>query len=159
MPERASSYPLPRHSVLRRDQTNHAPLGCKRRSRRLTNATLSQSKIECNLEATARAAGRGALQAITQPNINWRVLAIPVKSSYTCRMNYWIFQGNPDIFDIDADLAQSEEIVWQVRQEHLAKQMQSGDEGYLWWAIGRILSGVYNKLRLKTRGGSKCMSQ
>jgi hypothetical protein len=40
-------------------------------------------------------------QAITQPAISWRVLAIPVTSSYTCCMNYWIFQDNPDIFDID----------------------------------------------------------
>ena len=86
----------------------------------------------------------GLYQAITQPDINWRVLAIPVTSSYTCRMNYWIFQGNPDIFDIDTSLAQNEEIVWQVRQEHLAKlYLYDGKCAITGWTPAEVLEAAH----------------
>lgn len=61
-------------------------------------------------------------------------------------MRTWLFQANPDTFDIDGYLVDRERITWSVNQEHLARQMASGDEMYLWRAIGsagdREVSGV-----------------
>jgi len=59
----------------------------------------------------------------------------------------WLFQANPDTFDIDGYLAGGRErITWTIRQEHLADHMQVGDEVYIWRAIGsggdREVSGV-----------------
>jgi predicted RNA-binding protein with PUA-like domain len=52
-------------------------------------------------------------------------------------MNYWIFQGNPDYFEINEYLAENKEIVWSVRQKHLSEYMQPGDEVFLWRAAGK----------------------
>jgi hypothetical protein len=51
-------------------------------------------------------------------------------------MNSWIFQGNPDIFDMDTYLRKYDNILWSVRQKHLAKNMQPGDEVFIWRASG-----------------------
>ena len=52
-------------------------------------------------------------------------------------MNYWIFQGNPDVFDIDTYLRENDDIVWQIRQKHLEKDIRLGDEVYIWRAAGK----------------------
>jgi hypothetical protein len=61
-------------------------------------------------------------------------------------MTTWLFQANPDTFDIDGYLASRQRITWTVRQEHLAGQMKVGDLVYLWRAIGstgdREVSGI-----------------
>lgn len=59
-------------------------------------------------------------------------------------MNYWIFQGNPDIFDVTEYVARNNEILWSVRQAHLAQHMKPGDEVFIWRAAGKIkaISGV-----------------
>jgi predicted RNA-binding protein with PUA-like domain len=59
-------------------------------------------------------------------------------------MNYWIFQGNPDVFKVTEYLAGKDEIVWSVRQGHLAQHMKPGDEVFIWRAAGRKkgVSGV-----------------
>lgn len=59
-------------------------------------------------------------------------------------MNYWIFQGNPDGFDVTTYLSDNDDIVWSVRQEHLADFMRPGDDVFLWHATGRkgAVSGV-----------------
>ena len=61
-------------------------------------------------------------------------------------MRTWLFQANPDTFDIDGYLVGRERITWSVKQEHFATQMQAGDLVYLWRAIGsggdREVSGV-----------------
>jgi hypothetical protein len=61
-------------------------------------------------------------------------------------MRTWLFQANPDTFDIDGYLVNRERITWSVNQEHLAGQMAPGDEVYLWRAMGsasdREVSGV-----------------
>lgn len=58
---------------------------------------------------------------------------------------HWIFQANPDVFDIDAALLELEELWWrvpqytsEVRQGDLALVWRSGDEAGV-IAIGRIL--------------------
>jgi hypothetical protein len=61
-------------------------------------------------------------------------------------MRTWLFQANPDTFDIDGYLVDRERITWSVNQEHLAGQMAPDDEVYLWRAMGsggdREVSGV-----------------
>ncbi len=52
-------------------------------------------------------------------------------------MSHWIFQGNPDVFDIDTYLREKDEITWTVRQRHLADQIKVDDEVFLWRAAGR----------------------
>ena len=51
-------------------------------------------------------------------------------------MNNWIFQGNPDVFDIDTYLINNNKISWSVRQKHLASKMAPGDQVFLWRASG-----------------------
>lgn len=59
-------------------------------------------------------------------------------------MKSWIFQGNPDLFDIDTYLAQNKEVVWTVRQKELATSMKKGDEVFFWRAAGvkKAISGI-----------------
>lgn len=52
-------------------------------------------------------------------------------------MNHWIFQGNPDVFDIGTYLARNDQIRWLVRQHHYSKAMKPGDEVFLWRAAGK----------------------
>ena len=52
-------------------------------------------------------------------------------------MNYWIFQGNPDVFDIDTYLKNNSLVRWSVNQAHYAPQMHTGDEMFLWKSAGR----------------------
>lgn len=57
----------------------------------------------------------------------------------------WIFQGNPDSFDLDGYLASTDSILWTVRQKHHAPLMRPGDEVLIWRARGRdkkAVSGV-----------------
>jgi hypothetical protein len=65
-------------------------------------------------------------------------------------MNYWVFQGNPDVFDITEYLANNDDIVWSVRQGYLAEYMKPGDEVFLWRAAGRkkTIAGVVAVARL-----------
>ncbi len=51
-------------------------------------------------------------------------------------MPAWIFQGNPDRFDIDSYLGQQRDIYWSVRLESHQKQVQVGDTVYIWRASG-----------------------
>jgi hypothetical protein len=50
----------------------------------------------------------------------------------------WIFQGNPDQFDIDGFLADGEEVEWAVRQKHYASMMKVGQIVFLWKAAGKL---------------------
>lgn len=49
-------------------------------------------------------------------------------------MNAWIFQANPNRFDVDSYLATNDEIVWLAKQH--AKEMQIGDRVFIWRADG-----------------------
>lgn len=59
-------------------------------------------------------------------------------------MRTWIFQANPDTFDITAYLQSAETIYWTVQQAHLQQQMKEGDQVFLWRAAGTagVPSGV-----------------
>lgn len=52
-------------------------------------------------------------------------------------MNHWIFQANPDVFDVDTYLNTSDEILWSVRQVHYLERMGVGDKVFIWRAQGR----------------------
>lgn len=56
----------------------------------------------------------------------------------------WIFQGNPDVFPIDEYISENTNIVWSVRQKHLADSMSIGDKVFLWRAAGKnkAISGI-----------------
>ena len=52
-------------------------------------------------------------------------------------MAAWLFQGNPDTFDVDRYFADHDTVTWAVRQESLASEMHEGDRVYFWRAAGR----------------------
>ncbi len=49
----------------------------------------------------------------------------------------WIFQANPDNFDLDGYLRVTSAIKWTVRQRHLADRIAVGDRVFLWRAKGK----------------------
>ena len=51
-------------------------------------------------------------------------------------MNNWIFQANPDSFDIDSYITGNVPILWTVRQKHYQTQMSIGDRVFLWRSRG-----------------------
>jgi hypothetical protein len=59
-------------------------------------------------------------------------------------MNYWIFQGNPDIFNLNTYIKNNLKITWSVRQKHFASYMYPGDEVFIWRSAGRAneISGI-----------------
>ena len=59
-------------------------------------------------------------------------------------MNFWAFQGNPDMFDVTGYVAGVDRIVWSVRQRHFAPRMKPGDEVFLWRSAGakKEIAGV-----------------
>ena len=59
-------------------------------------------------------------------------------------MNTWIFQGNPDKFNIDEYLRQSRKIYWSVTVNKYQRELVLGDHVYLWRAKGskKAISGV-----------------
>jgi hypothetical protein len=57
-------------------------------------------------------------------------------------MGTWIFQGDPDTFDIDGYLQTARRIRWTVRQAHLADKMRPGDRVFLWRAKGSAKESV-----------------
>jgi hypothetical protein len=56
----------------------------------------------------------------------------------------WIFQWNPDLFDIDGYLAQCPTLHCTIGQRHCAPDMRVGDTVFFWRAAGRrkALSGI-----------------
>jgi hypothetical protein len=59
-------------------------------------------------------------------------------------MNHWIFQGNPDSFNLDRYIEQQDDIMWSIRQGHLADDIKIGDQVFIWRAAGsqKKVSGV-----------------
>ena len=59
-------------------------------------------------------------------------------------MEHWIFQANPDRFNINKYIEDNTNIVWTVRQKHLLKVIQPGDEVFMWRAAGKLkgVSGI-----------------
>lgn len=50
-------------------------------------------------------------------------------------MTAWIFQGNPDTFDVERYVATATEVRWLVRQH--GTQIKVGDTVYIWQALGK----------------------
>lgn len=50
----------------------------------------------------------------------------------------WIFQGNPDQFDIEGYISANEEIFWYVGQEHYIADIRPGQPVFLWMAKGSM---------------------
>ena len=69
-------------------------------------------------------------------------------------MSNWIFQANPDIFDVDTYLERNEEILWSVRQVHFRDQIPPGDRVFIWRAQGkRFQNKVYGVVAEGTISG------
>lgn len=51
-------------------------------------------------------------------------------------MKHWLFQGNPDFFDIRGYIEDLDEITWSVRQKHFAPEIKVGDIVFIWMAKG-----------------------
>lgn len=66
-----------------------------------------------------------------------------IESDYM-KMNTWIFQGNPDKFNIDEYLGNPHEIYWSVTRPKYQKDIAIGDEVYIWRAKGShdAVSGI-----------------
>jgi len=45
---------------------------------------------------------------------------------------FWIFQGNPNVFDLNTYLKQNQHIVWSLRQDYYRDQVQAGDQVFIW---------------------------
>jgi predicted RNA-binding protein with PUA-like domain len=48
----------------------------------------------------------------------------------------WIFQGNPDTFDVDGYLRDLTKITWTIRQTYYADEIQIGDRVFFWRSKG-----------------------
>jgi 5-methylcytosine-specific restriction endonuclease McrA len=59
-------------------------------------------------------------------------------------MNTWIFQGNPDKFNIDEYLIKTKDIYWSVTQPKHQNEIKVGDLVYIWRAKGsnNAISGI-----------------
>lgn len=51
-------------------------------------------------------------------------------------MSTWIFQGNPQRFNVNDYLLENDEIWWSIRQKHLADKITVGDEVFIWRSDG-----------------------
>jgi predicted RNA-binding protein with PUA-like domain len=69
------------------------------------------------------------LKQTGQPlNPDWNIPSLD--SQAASQKTYWIFQGNPDHFDIDRYISNRQEITWSVRQ--YVDRLRAGDEVLLW---------------------------
>ncbi|MDG4850855.1 HNH endonuclease [Peribacillus frigoritolerans] len=64
--------------------------------------------------------------------------------------NTWIFQGNPNVFDIDNYVTNHRYIWWSLRQEHFSDTIQINDEVFLWRSDGgkRGTGGIIAKAKI-----------
>lgn len=51
-------------------------------------------------------------------------------------MTYWIFQGNPNTFDVDTYLQQNKVVTWDVRQKQYINEIQQNDKVFIWRSDG-----------------------
>jgi 5-methylcytosine-specific restriction enzyme A len=65
-------------------------------------------------------------------------------------VNTWIFQGNPNVFDIDNYVQDNKFIWWSIRQEHFADEFNINDTVFLWRSDGgkKGTGGVLAKCRV-----------
>lgn len=64
-------------------------------------------------------------------------------------MKFWLFQGNPNLFDLRGYVESADMIAWSVRQKHFASQILPGDTVFIWMAKGSgSESGVIAQCRV-----------
>ena len=51
-------------------------------------------------------------------------------------MTTWIFQGNPDEYEINKYLLIDKDIIWDVRQKHFQDKILGGDRVFIWRSKG-----------------------
>ena len=51
-------------------------------------------------------------------------------------MNYWLLQGNPDKFDVDRYLKQTNNVYWSVTIKKYKEEMRVGDKVFIWRSRG-----------------------
>ena len=69
-------------------------------------------------------------------------------------MQHWIFQANPDHFDVDQYIERQDNILWLVNQSHFRDQINPGDRVYIWRAQGkRFMNKVYGVIAEGTISG------
>jgi len=52
-------------------------------------------------------------------------------------MRHWIFQANPDTFNVDTYINRQDAVLWQVNQSHFRDQMSQGDKVFIWRSKGK----------------------
>ena len=65
-----------------------------------------------------------------------RVIAIVVKDKEASTMAYWIFQGNPKVFNVSTYLIDNEFVTWDVRQKQYIDEIKTGDLAFIWRSDG-----------------------
>ena len=69
-------------------------------------------------------------------------------------MQHWVFQANPDRFDVDQYVTRQDDILWSVGQSHFRDQINLGDKVYIWRAKGkRFINKVYGIIAEGTISG------
>ena len=69
-------------------------------------------------------------------------------------MQHWIFQANPDRFDVDQYVARQDNILWLVSQSHFRDDINLGDRVYIWRSQGkRFKNKVYGVIAEGTISG------
>lgn len=73
------------------------------------------------------------------------------------KMNYWIFQGNPNYFPMKEYVSENKTINWSIRQKHFKDKISIGDKVFIWCSDGskqdtggiialtKVISSVYEK--------------
>lgn len=51
-------------------------------------------------------------------------------------MTTWLFQGNPQHFTLNSYLRDQKQVTWHVKQSRFAKEMQPGDQVFIWRSDG-----------------------
>jgi len=59
-------------------------------------------------------------------------------------MRAWLFQANPDKFDLDGYLADQDAITWGIRQKQYVSEIVPGDNVFIWRP--REAAGIWPEL-------------
>lgn len=82
--------------------------------------------------------------------LGFSIVAGDIEKSLEEHINTWIFQGNPNVFDIDNYVTNHRYIWWSLRQEHFSDTIKINDEVFLWRSDGRQrgTGGILAKTRV-----------
>lgn len=82
--------------------------------------------------------------------LEFNIVENKVEKDAKNHINTWIFQGNPEIFDIDNYVKNHKYIWWAIRQDYLRKDVKLNDVVFLWRSDGnrRRTGGVLAKTQV-----------